>query len=144
MSFHLVGPAELQPHRKQLPIYTHAADIIKMCRTHQAIVLVGETGSGKTTRASLFHRFPRLLSSFCSCVWTVSEVPQYLIHGGVAGRGQIAVSQPRRVGAITVAQRVAAEWGVPLGAQVGYTIRFKDVSSPETKIKFLTDGMLLR
>ncbi len=54
------------------------------------------------------------------------------------------MSQPRRVGAITVAQRVAAEWGVPLGGPVGYTIRFKDVSSADTRIKFLTDGMLLR
>ena len=48
------------------------------------------------------------------------------------------------MGAITVAQRVAAEWGVPLGGPVGYTIRFKDVSSADTRIKFLTDGMLLR
>ena len=56
----------------------------------------------------------------------------------------IAVSQPRRVAAITVAQRVASEMNATLGSLVGYTIRFKDATTEHTKVKFLTDGMLLR
>lgn len=80
----------------------------------------------------------------CRPLRSPAEVPQYLYHGGIAGDGVIAVSQPRRVAAITVAQRVATEMGCALGDTVGYTIRFKDVSSAKTTIKFLTDGMLLR
>ena len=70
MTHRLVGPAELQPHRKQLPIYAHAASIVKMCKDHQAVVLVGETGSGKTTRTCFlwycvgFHWFLPTLGAF--------------------------------------------------------------------------------
>jgi HrpA-like RNA helicase len=71
-------------------------------------------------------------------------VPQYLYHAGLAGDGLIAVTQPRRVAAITVSQRVAQEMGERLGGVVGYCIRFSDVTSAETVVKFVTDGMLLR
>ncbi|KFQ30629.1 Putative ATP-dependent RNA helicase DHX33, partial [Merops nubicus] len=81
----------------------------------------GETGSGKTT-----------------------QVPQYLYEAGVGRQGVIAVTQPRRVAAIALATRVSSEKTTELGRLVGYTVRFEDLSSEETRIKFLTDGMLLR
>ena len=73
-----------------------------------------------------------------------TEVPQFLLQAGFADSGMIAVTQPRRVAAITLAQRVSDEVGTPLGGRVGYSIRFDEVTSPQTRIKFMTDGMLLR
>ena len=67
-----------------------------------------------------------------------------MMQHGFADRRQIAVTQPRRVAATTVSQRVAVEMGETLGGVVGYTIRFKDLTSDATRLKFLTDGMLLR
>uniref|UniRef100_A0A8C5DK58 ATP-dependent RNA helicase DHX33 n=1 Tax=Gouania willdenowi TaxID=441366 RepID=A0A8C5DK58_GOUWI len=81
----------------------------------------GETGSGKTT-----------------------QIPQYLYEAGIGRLGLIAVTQPRRVAAISLAGRVAEERRTQLGKLVGYTVRFEDVTSSETKLKFMTDGMLLR
>lgn len=69
---------------------------------------------------------------------------QYLAEEGFADRGKIGCTQPRRVAAMSVAKRVAEEVGCRLGAEVGYTIRFEDCTSPETKIKYMTDGMLQR
>jgi ATP-dependent RNA helicase DHX8/PRP22 len=69
---------------------------------------------------------------------------QYLAEEGFANRGMIGCTQPRRVAAMSVAKRVAEEVGCRLGEEVGYTIRFEDCSGPETKIKYMTDGMLLR
>ncbi|KAJ0061698.1 hypothetical protein NL108_006831, partial [Boleophthalmus pectinirostris] len=80
-----------------------------------------ETGSGKTT-----------------------QIPQYLYEAGIGRQGIIAITQPRRVAAISLAGRVAEEKRTQLGKLVGYTVRFEDVTSFETKIKFMTDGMLLR
>uniref|UniRef100_A0A8B9IQ86 RNA helicase n=1 Tax=Anser cygnoides TaxID=8845 RepID=A0A8B9IQ86_ANSCY len=81
----------------------------------------GETGSGKTT-----------------------QIPQYLYEAGIGRQGVIAVTQPRRVAAISLATRVSDEKRTELGKLVGYTVRFDDLTSDETRIKFLTDGMLLR
>uniref|UniRef100_A0A8C6YQ01 RNA helicase n=1 Tax=Nothoprocta perdicaria TaxID=30464 RepID=A0A8C6YQ01_NOTPE len=81
----------------------------------------GETGSGKTT-----------------------QIPQYLYEAGIGRQGIIAVTQPRRVAAISLATRVSDEKKTELGKLVGYTVRFEDLTSDETRIKFLTDGMLLR
>lgn len=81
----------------------------------------GETGSGKTT-----------------------QMTQYLAEAGYTSKGRIGCTQPRRVAAISVAKRVAEECGVKLGEEVGYSIRFEDCTSPSTKIKYMTDGMLLR
>lgn len=69
---------------------------------------------------------------------------QYLAEEGFTDRGRIGCTQPRRVAAMSVAKRVAEEVGCRLGQEVGYTIRFEDCTSPETKIKYMTDGMLLR
>jgi ATP-dependent RNA helicase DHX8/PRP22 len=67
---------------------------------------------------------------------------QYLAEAGYADRGRIGCTQPRRVAAMSVAKRVSEEVGCRLGQEVGYTIRFEDCTSPETKIKYMTDGML--
>ena len=83
--------------------------------------MIGETGSGKTT-----------------------QITQYLAEAGYTTRGKIGCTQPRRVAAMSVAKRVSEEYGCCLGQEVGYTIRFEDCTSPETVIKYMTDGMLLR
>ena len=84
--------------------------------------MIGETGSGKTT-----------------------QMPQYLNEMGLCKNGKkVGCTQPRRVAAMSVAKRVSEEMEVRLGQEVGYTIRFEDCTSPETKIKYMTDGMLLR
>lgn len=88
---------------------------------NQVLVVVGDTGSGKTT-----------------------QMTQYLAEEGFADHGKIGCTQPRRVAAMSVAKRVAEEVGCRLGQEVGYTIRFEDCTSPETKIKYMTDGMLQR
>lgn len=73
------------------------------------------------------------------------ELPQFLFNAGFCGDGKvIGVTQPRRVAAVTVAKRVAEECGVELGQKVGYSIRFEDVTSSATRIKYMTDGLLLR
>jgi ATP-dependent RNA helicase DHX8/PRP22 len=69
---------------------------------------------------------------------------QYLCEAGFASTGMVGCTQPRRVAAMSVAKRVAEEVGCRLGQEVGYTIRFEDCTSPRTKIKYMTDGMLLR
>ncbi|PIK41418.1 putative ATP-dependent RNA helicase DHX8-like [Apostichopus japonicus] len=72
------------------------------------------------------------------------QITQYLAETGFTVRGKIGCTQPRRVAAMSVAKRVAEEFGCRLGQEVGYTIRFEDCTTPETKIKYMTDGMLLR
>ncbi|KAF9555316.1 P-loop containing nucleoside triphosphate hydrolase protein [Agrocybe pediades] len=73
-----------------------------------------------------------------------AEVPQYILESGLAKNGMIAVTQPRKVAATSLAARVATEQNVPLGSLVGYAVRFDEKSSPETRIKYLTDGMIVR
>ncbi|KAG7669128.1 hypothetical protein Ndes2437B_g05251 [Nannochloris sp. 'desiccata'] len=110
--------------RRALPIYEHRTQILYLVEHQATTIIVGETGSGKTT-----------------------QVPQYLYEAGwtTNGNGSIACTQPRRVAAMTVAARVAEEMGCTLGQEVGYAVRFEDVSTPDiTKIKFCTDGVLLR
>ncbi|KPA81246.1 putative pre-mRNA splicing factor ATP-dependent RNA helicase putativedead/h helicase [Leptomonas pyrrhocoris] len=111
----------LQEQRASLPIYAKRDALMKFVDSHRVTVLVGETGSGKTT-----------------------QIPQYLVEHGYADHGIVACTQPRRVAAETLAMRVAEEYGCRLGEEVGYTVRFRDVTSSLTKIKYMTDGMLLR
>ncbi|KAI0200636.1 P-loop containing nucleoside triphosphate hydrolase protein [Astrocystis sublimbata] len=105
-----------------LPITQHHDSLLYLIETYPVTVVVGQTGSGKTT-----------------------QIPQFLEHAGWCSDGRlIAVTQPRRVAATTVAVRVAEEFGCELGKEVGYSIRFEDVTSAATRIKFLTDGLLIR
>lgn len=105
--------------KMDLPIKAKQREIVEAIRTHQIVFVQGETGSGKTT-----------------------QVPQY-INQAFPGLS-IAVTQPRRVAAINLAARVSKEVGQPIGELVGYRVRFDEKLSHKTKIKFLTDGMLLR
>jgi len=111
----------LAEQRRYLPIYSIRSNLMRDIQDHQIIVLVGETGSGKTT-----------------------QITQYMLEEGYAKNGIIVCTQPRRVAAMSVAKRVADERKCVLGSEVGYTIRFEDCTSPETKIKYCTDGVLLR
>ncbi|PVD28898.1 hypothetical protein C0Q70_11493 [Pomacea canaliculata] len=111
---------DLQAFRNRLPIFSVKGHLLTEIQKVKTAIIIGETGSGKTT-----------------------QIPQYLYERGLISK-QIAVTQPRRVAAISLAQRVATELGVNVGGKVGYCVRFEDVTSPETKIKFMTDGMMLR
>ncbi|XP_043698039.1 pre-mRNA-splicing factor ATP-dependent RNA helicase DEAH10-like [Telopea speciosissima] len=96
--------------------------LVEEVRKNDTLIIVGETGSGKST-----------------------QLPQFLFNGGYCRDGKIiGITQPRRVAAVTVAKRVAEECGVELGQKVGYSIRFEDVTSSSTRIKYMTDGLLLR
>lgn len=112
----------LEETRKSLPIYQLREELLQAIADHQVIIIVGETGSGKTT-----------------------QIPQYLHEAGYTKNGKkVACTQPRRVAAMSVAARVAEEVGVRVGDKVGYSIRFEDSTSDKTVIKYMTDGMLLR
>ncbi|KAF4450731.1 hypothetical protein F53441_6174 [Fusarium austroafricanum] len=105
-----------------LPIAKHRDSLLYVIEKHPVTIVIGQTGSGKTT-----------------------QIPQFLERAGWCSDGKIiGVTQPRRVAATTVAVRVAEEVGCELGKEVGYSIRFEDVTSASTKIKFLTDGLLIR
>jgi len=106
--------------RKQLPVWEQREEFYQAISKSQVLVLVGETGSGKTT-----------------------QIPQFALDFSEKNK-QVACTQPRRVAAMSVSKRVADEMDVTLGEEVGYTIRFEDVSGPKTRLKYLTDGMLLR
>lgn len=98
----------ISDQRRLLPIYKHRTEILYLLEHHSTVVIVGETGSGKTT-----------------------QIPQYLLEAGWTANGaMIACTQPRRVAAMTVANRVAEEIGCRLGQAVGYSIRFEDISTP--------------
>lgn len=105
--------------RQSLPVYQSRKDILKRVLSNQVTVLLGETGSGKSTQ------LPQLLYEHDS-----SEI--------------IAITQPRRVAAISLATRVSEEVGSNLGDIVGYSVRFQYKGSKNTRIKYLTDGMLMR
>lgn len=116
---------KLLESRKKLPIWARQQDIKKALHENDVLVLSGETGSGKST-----------------------QLPQFLLESKWCTKC-IAVTQPRRVAAISLARRVAEEMGTPLGnsspaSKVGYSVRFDDSTSPSTRIKYLTEGMLLQ
>lgn len=82
--------------------------------------------------------------SFLTYLTRLLEVPQYVLESGICSSGQIAVTQPRRVAATSLASRVAQEQGVSVGTRVGYAVRFNERHDESTRIKFMTDGMLSR
>ncbi|KAM1859701.1 hypothetical protein ACFX13_011970 [Malus domestica] len=104
-----------------LPILQFEDTIMKAVEENPVVVVIGETGSGKSTQLS-----------------------QILHKRGYTKSGVVGVTQPRRVAAVSVARRVSQELGVRLGDEVGYAIRFEDRTSERTRIKYLTDGVLLR
>ena len=130
---------DIMTKRKTLPVWEQRDKFLGLLQENQVIVLVGETGSGKTT-----------------------QIPQFVLDSGLRGSKKVACTQPRRVAAMSVAKRVADELDVILGQEVGYNIRFEDVTSAKTILKlvplvlshrrltcpfffrYLTDGMLLR
>ncbi|XP_019857665.1 PREDICTED: ATP-dependent RNA helicase DHX8-like [Amphimedon queenslandica] len=111
----------LLEQRQSLPIYKLKDELVEAVRKNQILIVIGETGSGKTT-----------------------QITQYLAEVGFCVSGKIGCTQPRRVAAMSVSKRVSEEFGCRLGQEVGYTIRFEDCTSQETIIKYMTDGMLLR
>jgi ATP-dependent RNA helicase DHX8/PRP22 len=111
----------IKEQRESLPMFKLRDALLDAVAQNQILVVVGETGSGKTT-----------------------QITQYMIENGYGKRGRVGCTQPRRVAATSVAKRVAEEFGCRLGEEVGYSIRFEDLTSPQTLIKYMTDGMLLR
>ena len=108
--------------RKKLPVWEQRAEFFEMVKKNQTLVFVGETGSGKTT-----------------------QIPAFMLETGlVRNKRMVACTQPRRVAAMSVSKRVTEELDVEMGEEVGYTIRFEDVTGPKTVLKYMTDGMLLR
>lgn len=105
----------------QLPVYEQKARILESLERHQVIVVESPTGSGKTT-----------------------QLPVILHEAGYTQTGMIGVTQPRRIAALSVSEFIAHQLKVPLGDTVGYKMRFEDHTSPSTKIKIMTDGILLQ
>ena len=108
-------------NKPKLPIDENRSHILSLVANNRVVIITGDTGSGKST-----------------------QLAQFLYQEGYAKDGMIGITQPRRVGAVSVARRVAEEMNVKLGEEVGYTVRFEDCTSKNTKIRFLTDGCLLR
>lgn len=111
----------LKQQREYLPVFAIKQQLLSIIRENSIVVVVGETGSGKTT-----------------------QLTQYLLEDGYGKYGMIGCTQPRRVAAMSVAKRVSEEMEVELGKEVGYAIRFEDCTSDKTVIKYMTDGILLR
>src|ERR1039457_1062398 len=106
---------------ERLPIYDIEQQIVGGLREHRRLIVSAPTGSGKST-----------------------QVPQILLDQGLLGSGQVVILQPRRLATRFMAARVAWERKKPLGREVGYQIRFENVTSTDTRIRFVTEGLLLR
>ena len=152
--------AALALERKKLPIWSHTSDIRSGLRNYDVMLIVGETGSGKSTQV------PQMLIEEDWCTSQQIDCPSqeggsytsdtrsYQQHhasktGKVKVGGCVAITEPRKVAAVSLAGRVAREMGTPLGSSspastVGFSVRFNNSTSPGTKVKFLTEGMLLQ
>lgn len=111
----------IREQRQFLPVFAVREELLRIIRENSVVIIVGETGSGKTT-----------------------QLTQYLHEEGYSKLGMIGCTQPRRVAAMSVAKRVSDEMGTRLGEEVGYAIRFEDCTSEKTIMKYMTDGILLR
>ncbi|XP_074605364.1 ATP-dependent RNA helicase DHX33 isoform X2 [Brevipalpus obovatus] len=121
-------PLSSSPASESLPILQYKTKLMNIIESEPIFVLIGATGSGKTTQ------IPQ---------WCLSS--KHATDYNIPSKNRIiAITQPRRVAAVSIANRVAQEMGVLLGQLVGYSIRFDEVVSGGTRIKFMTDGMLLR
>ncbi|KAG5505023.1 hypothetical protein JKF63_04470 [Porcisia hertigi] len=117
-----VNSAHLKQFRMSLPAYRHGPQIIESVRRNSVVVICGDTGCGKTT-----------------------QIPQMLYDAGIFDKGHdIICTQPRRISALSVAQRVATERGEACGASCGYVIRFENMTSMDSHIIYQTTGILLR
>ncbi|KAH0790169.1 Pre-mRNA-splicing factor ATP-dependent RNA helicase DHX16 [Histomonas meleagridis] len=110
---------DFTPIQQSLPVYKYKRELLEAVDKFPILIVVGDTGSGKTT-----------------------QIPQYLLERGP--NESIVCTQPRRVAAMSVAKRVAEERHCELGWEVGYCVRFENVTSDLTKIRYMTDGLLLR
>src|SRR3954470_8314918 len=115
----VIGP-DLIEYPPELPVSAHRDELLAAIGDHQVVVVAGETGSGKTT-----------------------QIPKICLELGRGVEGMIAHTQPRRLAARTVAERIAEELRVPLGGPVGYSVRFNDRTRKDTQIRLMTDGLLL-
>src|SRR6266550_429971 len=114
-------PYDYRAMSERLPIYDLEHDIVAALKTTRRLILQAPTGSGKST-----------------------QVPQMLLKHGLLVNGQVVILQPRRLATRLLAARVACELGVELGREVGYQVRFENATSDATRIKFETEGILLR
>nr|CCA21364.1 PREDICTED: hypothetical protein isoform 1 [Albugo laibachii Nc14] len=121
LSYGVVSNKSILDQRQSLPVFKLKRQLMKAIAENQVLVVIGETGSGKTT-----------------------QMTQYMAEMGLTSKGIVGCTQPRRVAASSVAKRVAEEFGCELGQEVGYAMRFEDCTSPSTVIKYMTEGMLLR
>ncbi len=121
LSYGQTSTKSILEQRASLPIAKLRSQLVDALGQHRVLVVIGETGSGKTT-----------------------QMTQFMNDMKFTTKGMVGCTQPRRVAAMSVAKRVAEEFGCELGQEVGYTIRFEDCTSPSTIIKYMTDGMLMR
>ncbi|VDO54973.1 unnamed protein product [Haemonchus placei] len=156
----------MKQQRARLPIFKNRDHILYLCEKYRSVIIVGETGCGKSTQVPQYlfeagwanddtqnrDHILYLCEKYRSVIIVgetgcgkSTQVPQYLFEAGWANDGRmIGITQPRRVAVVTLASRVAEEKETILGQDVGYTVRFDDVTDDQTKIKFMTDGILLR
>lgn len=115
-------PTEIIEHTRSLPIYSMKNQMIQLVKNNQFLIIHSETGSGKST-----------------------QIPQYIVDADIVKDGlMMGITQPRRVAAKSLAERVAMESGVELGTSVGFSVRFESCVSSRTIIKYMTDGLLVK
>jgi HrpA-like RNA helicase len=114
---HRTGDEAIECDYEVLPVVDYRDEILTAVRNHQIVIVIGETGSGKTT-----------------------QIPQFFLDDPdlLKCNQRIGVTQPRRIAAITIAQRVSDERSTTLGQEIGYTVRFDDCTSDSTRVKYMT------
>ena len=114
---HRTGDEAIECDYEVLPVVDYRDEILTAVRNHQIVIVIGETGSGKTT-----------------------QIPQFFLDDSdlLKSNQRIGVTQPRRIAAITIAQRVSDERSTTLGQDIGYTVRFDDCTSDSTRVKYMT------